>query len=55
MGEVWDSNLANSCSVREKTNFLKCTFLQIFTFFQLLFSQWLRKQSILTQITIHTR
>ena len=50
----WDSNLANSCSVIEKkTKILKCTFLlQFFTFFQLLFHQWLGKKSILIQITI---
>ena len=28
----WDSNLANSCGYREKANFLKCNFLQSFTF-----------------------
>ena len=27
--------------LRKKTNFLKCTFLQFFNFFQLLFCQWL--------------
>ena len=39
-----DSNLANSY-------FSEKYFLHIFTFFQLLFCRWFRKQTILTQIT----